>query len=99
MGLNLAFIGEYTQVRLQNSLADITESRKCNYLVNIFTTHPIFGKNEPLDFELICICFSAVFFYQANKYGLVCHMNAEQYPHIDCLLFVNFKFILKEILA
>ena len=26
-------------------------------------------------------------------------MNAEQYPHIDCILFCNFKFILKEILA
>ena len=37
--------------------------------------------------------------FQANKYGLVCHMNAEQYPHIDCLLFCNSKFILKEMLA
>ena len=65
--------------------------------LNIFTTHPIFGKNEPLDFELICICLSTHF--QANKYGLVCHMNAEQYPHIDCLSFCNFKFILTEMLA
>ena len=78
--------------------------------INIFTTLPIFGKNEPLDFELMCICLSTKTF-QANKYGLVCHMNAEQYPHIDChmnaeqyphidcLLFGNFKIILKEMLA
>ena len=66
--------------------------------LNIFTTHPIFGKNEPLDFELMCICLFNSFF-QANKYGLVCHKNAEQFPHIDCLLFCNFKFILKEMLA
>ena len=66
--------------------------------LNIFTTHPIFGKNEPLDFELICICLSTALFKQ-KKYGLVYHMNAEQYPHIDCLLFCNFKFILKEMLC
>ena len=65
--------------------------------LNIFTTHPIFGKNEPLDFELIVFVCQHTF--QANKYGLVCHMNAEQYPHIDCLWFCNFKFILKEMLA
>ena len=34
--------------------------------------------------------------FQANKYGLVCHMNAEQYPHIDVNLLsiygIAFKF-------
>ena len=38
-------------------------------------------------------------FFRANIYGLVCHVNAEQYPHINYLLFCNFKFILKEMLA
>ena len=69
--------------------------------LNIFTTYPIFGKNELFDFELICICLPTALLKQTNdhKCGLVCHMNAEQYPHIDCLLFCNFKFILKEMLA
>ena len=37
--------------------------------LNIFTTHPIFGKNEPLDFELICICLSTALSKQTNMGG------------------------------
>ena len=61
--------------------------------LNIFTTHPIFGQNEPLDFGLANSTF------QANIYGFVCPVNIEQCPHIDCLLFCIFKFILKEMVA
>ena len=62
--------------------------------LNIFTTHPIFGQNEPLDFALIVVVCQ-----QANRYGLVCPMNTEQCPYIDCSFFCIFKFILKQMVA
>ena len=52
MGLNLTFIGEeiYTlSFTKQFGRFNIIQTMQ----LNIFTTHPIFGTNEPLDFELI----------------------------------------------
>ena len=70
IGLNLTFIGEeiYT-------LSFTKQFGRFNRIetmqLNIFTTHPIFGTNEPLDFELICICLSTALFKQINMGSFV----------------------------
>ena len=90
MRLNLAFIGELINTFVyKKSLADLIKIKTMQ--LNMFTTHPIFGKIIPLDFELICICLSTAIFKQANMDLFVIKiMNNVNTFIVFCFVFLSF---------